>query len=874
MLAVCWLPTGTVLASLPPTDHDLAQDYLLSVYLAGELQTQSLPAHRKNHRLYLHFAEFIALAEFSIDPTEDGWRGWAYQQNNHFKLQLTEQKIERGNVHYPLSKQGFIEIEGELYISVFDLAQWFELSIKQQLADQKLYIQSTQLFAFQQRQLRQARVQYLNSVEKASAVEVPDQYRLWTEPRTFWQAQSQWSRQNDETNHSSSIAATSSFDLLHHQTFFSGNLSDSNRMASEKKARLTLSRNIDKENEVLFLGATNYSFGDIYLNKPGLMGLSGSGVGFDIKRHHQNGHNQSEGALITGDAPPGWDAELYKNGQLLGLIKVDGQGRYLFTDQPTTLGLNRFEVRIYGPQGQKESQVHQVWGGGLSLEQNQFSYRFSHIDYQQDLLNGSKENADQIVARGATTAQLQYGLTNHIQLGLAVYEVQGLWSPNRYTDEFNPSQSAETYLAAEVQADLFDGIGFAEWIKQENSAQAIALGYRGSFAEQQINYQLQHFDKTFYSPYTEQLGQLKLRQRLLFNGPLNYWLNNYQFNLTHDRLHVGKDKLSAKLRLSKHWQNWFMHHTFEYEAISGIDSRLKGKLEATTRLKHISISAGINYQFDHNLKATQALVTARWRPSDNIFANTQLSHTLGQSRLTVLQQQLSWQTDWGSINANISIGSDDYLAVGIGISSYFGDGQIQRRNLIHHARAKLQPFLDQNGNNRHDTGEPFITDAQFHQPHQASDSLTIQDIPAYYPTRVSLDKLSLPDPYMAATPKALSFNTHPGAMLHVPVPVSYTGDIEGYVALVDKQQEGIMGVQLSLLNTEGIEVAQALSEYDGYFSFTGVPAGRYQLRYTRVGGIKYEEQWISLDPEEGYLKVTILLNELKLNETRETLTDK
>src|SRR3546814_18132484 len=56
---------------------------------------------------------------------------------------------------------------------------------------------------------------------------------------------------------------------------------------------------------------------------------------------------------FRGDLPAGWDAELYRNGQLLAFTSPNGDGRYEFIAVPLQYGSNRFEIVLYGPQGQK-----------------------------------------------------------------------------------------------------------------------------------------------------------------------------------------------------------------------------------------------------------------------------------------------------------------------------------------------------------------------------------------------------------------------------------------------------------------------------------------------------------------------------------------
>ena len=113
------------------------------------------------------------------------------------------------------------------------------------------------------------------------------------------------------------------------------------------------------------LNATHFGVGDVAgLSSRLVRGSSGRGavvtnrplfnpVAFDRTR-------------FEGDLPAGWDAELYRNGELLAFSRSDGSQRYVFDDVPMIYGDNRFEIILYGPQGQQRSRLEY-----LNVGQNQ-----------------------------------------------------------------------------------------------------------------------------------------------------------------------------------------------------------------------------------------------------------------------------------------------------------------------------------------------------------------------------------------------------------------------------------------------------------------------------------------------------------------------
>src|SRR3546814_2986745 len=77
---------------------------------------------------------------------------------------------------------------------------------------------------------------------------------------------------------------------------------------------------------------------------------------------------------FRGDLPAGWDAELYRNGQLLAFTSPNSDGRYEFIDVPLQYGANRFEIILYGPQRQVRREIKQVQVGMDSIPPQQTWY--------------------------------------------------------------------------------------------------------------------------------------------------------------------------------------------------------------------------------------------------------------------------------------------------------------------------------------------------------------------------------------------------------------------------------------------------------------------------------------------------------------------
>ena len=107
------------------------------------------------------------------------------------------------------------------------------------------------------------------------------------------------------------------------------------------------------------LNATHFAVGDVGGLTNRLLSSS-SGRGAEVTNRPLFNPVAFDRTRFEGDLPTGWDAELYRNGELLAFSRSDGSQRYVFDDVPLLYGDNRFEIIVYGPQGQQRSRLEYI----------------------------------------------------------------------------------------------------------------------------------------------------------------------------------------------------------------------------------------------------------------------------------------------------------------------------------------------------------------------------------------------------------------------------------------------------------------------------------------------------------------------------------
>jgi hypothetical protein len=109
------------------------------------------------------------------------------------------------------------------------------------------------------------------------------------------------------------------------------------------------------------------------------------------------------------------------------------------------------------------------------------------------------------------------------------------------------------------------------------------------------------------------------------------------------------------------------------------------------------------------------------------------------------------------------------------------------------------------------------------------------------------------DPFLVARAQAYELRTHAGSDVIVDVAVVMTGDIEGHVFVGSADDAAAArGVIVSLRDARGYVIAEARSEFDGYYSFNSVPGGYYEVRVNANEGRAEYVRPVSLDTQVGY----------------------
>jgi hypothetical protein len=589
------------------------------------------------------------------------------------------------------------------------------------------------------------------------------------------------------------------------------------------------------------LGATHIAVGDVQGLSTPLVSQSGVGRGFVVTNRPVDRPQNFDRTDFRGELPNGWDAELYRNGQLLAFANDRADGRYEFLDVALQYGQNRFEVVLYGPQGQIRREVKSVPVGLDSIPPRKTWYWAGADEEGRDLINLFE--APSFGRRGWRGS---FGLE------------RGL--------------NTKTSVALNMSSLLIDGIGrrnFAEVALRraigpalaEFSGAVDATGGRALRAQA-----LAQLGTTNFAVETIWAGGDYRSDRILQNVTglhvfsIDHFFGNgrrsipvhLDARLTTRRGGDSSLELTTRSSLGIGMMSFTGELAYRDERRKfGPDPppQIEAGLLANARVGKVRLRGEAKFRIAPESQFQSATVVGEWSAGGSLLHpaqwRTELGYDQGLGRGRV-GFGYSKRYERLSFSANGEVATDGAVAAGFNLA--FSLGPDPRRHggirltadkLASQGSALVRVYRDANNNGQRDPGERFEKGAQIAAGRVPVDDLTdvngevvVDGLEAFQPVLVSVDGSSLPDPLVQPSTLGSVVTPRPGVTVILELPLVATGDVDG--TLVRAGGGSLEGIDLELVDLEGRAVARTKSDFDGFFLFEAVPYGRYTIRIAKL----------------------------------------
>ena len=840
LLALC---AGSIAASAPAPSlpasvrtaaaawtADPDEQYILDVNIHQLRLGDTVRAYNAPEGTCVVLGDFLKALDvpIRIDLVARKASGWAFKESHRIDIDYAAARAAYGTKSEAIAPGTIRETPEGWCVQTTALARWFGIGINPLTAGSVLLLQSDTKLPIELEMERQQRAAHIHKTnfDLASLPQVQIPYRMWRTPALdFVVSGGATFRAGDgvQVDRQASVYAAGE---IAHLSYDAQVTTDSDGTPSLLRVRAFRS---DPNGHLLGpLKATHFGFGDVEGFDSALTGSAAAGRGAVITNRPLAARTAFDRTRIEGDLPTGWEAELYRNGELLAFAKSDGSQRYVFDNVQLLYGENRIRVILYGPQGQVREHDELLDVGQDNVPKGKTWYWVGANEPGKDLITLEKPPDAQVLPKAQATISVEHGLDSRTSVGVLARAM--LIDDQRLTFVEGTVRRSVGAAMLEVSA-----------AHESNGGTAAHAQLLGKFGPVYVN-----AEALIASDFHLQGGAVTTERdgRLSLDVPFKVGKTLFP---AHAEVHVtefpdGSRTIEGATRLSAAFNGFDLGATTIYQRnYVATGASPPGEFEVgllgSGRIGPVRLRGSADFDLSPGARFHDAEIDAYWSSSENSDwegdlaydgllhrVRARVSHIL---RINTMAIALTGEADThgdiaAGFNLNFSIDPRHGLA-------------LSRRPLAQGGMIHATVFRDDNNNGILDPGEPLEKGAlittgtlQSERKTDSSGSVTIGGLTAYVPIPVGIDATSLDDP-MLVPEKALQVVVpRPGASADVQIGLVGGGDVEG--ALIKSGELGFEGVDLELLNSAGKVVGTARTDFDGFFLFDRVGYGTYSVR--------------------------------------------
>lgn len=762
--------------------------------------------------------------------------GWLFEESRTFTLDRESRLVQIMNKTSAVAENDVRDVPEGWCVDTKTLATWLNVNIKADLSNALLIISADRKLPFElaeERKSRAGKVRPQKEFDLSSLPQARDPYKMFRTPSIDVVASvgaahdKQVGRRIEaryEIYASGEIAGAS----------FDARLSSDDRGIAEN-LRVRAYRT-DPNGALLGpLKATHWALGDVATNVTPLGIQTTAGRGAYVTNRPLNRPDSFDRTVFRGELPNGWDAELYRNEQLIGYVQSRGDGRYEFLDVQLFYGQNRFEIVLYGPQGQIRRDVKMIPVGLGSIPPRETYYWAAVQDSGRDLINlDSVDPSDFLGVRGGFG--LERGLDPKTSVAASLFTSVLRGNRKYYLEGSVRRAIGPTLVELASAANLVGGYAVrGQLLAQvgETLVSGESAWLLGGYESERYDRDVRHFNSLSVD-HSLRFG----RHYLPLRAELRYI----------DRTDGGH-RLEAESRLSFNIKK--INSSIELEWVKdyspfggGPETRLDTSLRLSGRIGGLRLrgEATLGLMGDRGFRESK--ITGEWRAGETSDWKVEAGYSNSDSRGRLALGHTRRFRHFG-LTGQLEVASDGSVAAGvnlafsIGPDPHKGGMRFASEKLASAGQAFAVVFHDENADGKRQAGETVQKEVELTAglsargpPTDAQGRTVIDGLQPYEPVLIGIDASTLPDPFVQPATGGVVVTPRPGIPVIIELPLVSAGEISGNL-----QREGgriLNGVDIELVDRNGRVVKTTRSEYDGFFLFEFVPYGRYSLRITAL----------------------------------------
>ncbi|MBT2135258.1 carboxypeptidase regulatory-like domain-containing protein [Croceibacterium sp. LX-88] len=758
--------------------------------------------------------------------------GWIFAEEQTLTIDRDTSTVQTMNMTRGLQPGEIHDTPEGWCIDTRSLGGWLGVTLTPNLRNSSLTIDSEKRLPFVDAIERQSRAARLHPERERTDFSAYPQarqpYALWRMPSVDVVAQANYNHggRHSQLNtryeiFASGEVARASFDLRL--------ASDSDGVPDSLRIR---AYRMDPDRGLLGpLKATQAVAGDVDMISGNLAGASGAGRGAFISNRALDQSDRFGTTILRGTLPLGWDAELYRNGQLLAFQNNKPDGRYEF-EVNLLFGNNDLDVVLYGPQGQIRRESKDIQIGYDSLPPGTIEYWAGVIQRNHDLISfgrpppGSRLDAGWQYAAGA-----QYGLDRRTVIGANAHS---LYYALRRRD----------YLELNLQRALGPVLINLSGAQELGRGRAYKLDMIGKIGQLNIQGQSLLVDGSFVS------GLIDPRDKTSHSLNVDTFLPSQRMPISlsggmkitdrRDGSQVNEAAARASLLMPRVSLTGYVTYR-DTVGQSDWDDGTRIGLLANTRFLGLTARGEASYKVDGQqtgFDKASLTIEKNLGGLSELRLDIEHTHRTGTTEFDlglIRQFRKVAITASGSVDTEGSVGANVALNFSLGQDPLTGRWRLSSEKLAQRGQAAISVFLDENGDGRRSDDEEPLTSVGVNagavgssEPTDQLGHTIVEGLQPYQKVLIGIDESTLPDPFLMPQGKGVVVTPRPGISSVIEIAVSPTGEVEG--TLNGPENVPLAGAKLNLIDCNGAVAASTVSEYDGFFLFDRVVYGRYQLR--------------------------------------------
>jgi hypothetical protein len=762
--------------------------------------------------------------------------GWLFEEGRTITLDREANTVQIMNKQSALGATDIRDVPEGWCVNTKTLSNWLNVEVKPDLSNALLILSADRKLPFElaeERKARAGKVRPTAQFDLSSLPQAKDPYRFWRTPSIDVVASVAGRKDSmDGFKLDRRYEIYASGEIA--QASFDARLSSDNRGIPET-LRLRGYRTDPKGGLLGPLKATHFALGDVSTVSTPLVVQNTAGRGGFVTNRPVGRPDSFDRTNFRGELPSGWEAELYRNDQLIGYMQSRGDGRYEFLDVPLNYGQNRFEIILYGPQGQVRRDLQMIPVGPDSIPPRETYYWAAIQDAGRDLIDFGSLDQQQFTGwRGGFG--FERGLDPRTSVGATLF-----------TSRHNGIR--DYYFEGSVRRAV--GPALVELAAAGNARGGYAL--RGQMLGQ-LGQTLFSAESVWLSPKfrSERYDQdLRSSHRISIDHSFKIGTKYipltlqgaYKQRLNGDSTWEGVARLSFNLK-----QITATSEIIWEQNKRAFGSDPPGRLDAVLRLNGriggLRLRGETKFALTGDSGFRESKLTGEWRAGEKADWRAELGYEATTKRGFAAFGHTR-QFDKFALTGQVRGGTDGSVAASLGLAFSLGPDpqrggiRFSSEKLAANGQAYATVFQDQNADGIRQPNEPVEKEVELTaglsgrgNPTNEKGQTFIGGLTPFVPVLIGIDASSLPDPFVQPATSGVVVTPRPGIPVSIDLPLVSAGEISG--TLLREGGKTLNGIDIELIDKMGRVAKTTRSEYDGFFLFESVPYGTYKLRISAL----------------------------------------